>query len=287
MSASETILKQNDRQAAIKEFRENYRINPNAEELIQANNSGYSAALREASLTPIDEVATKKLQDAGVHKLADKTTVGGYAVSDIGEPIVAAVRGNAIVVGIKTPDGRIAKEVIPANDRYEAPRETPSEAAARAVAMSNVELTAEVQSLREELAAELTELRRERENAAGEKIAEAQASVAERVGEAQEAAAEAIEAGEESVEVREHPATRGGGDSSEKVGGISQAKADPAEGGGGDGGDGDSDGGDAKFPRTHDDLDALAKKHKVEWPEGMTKVDDKIAHLTKSGVKPG
>lgn len=220
-SVSEAIARQNDRQAAIEEFRQNYRISPNAEELIAANNASYSAALREASLTPLDEKATAELD---VDKLASKTTVSGSKVSDLGEPMSAAVRGNAIVVVVKRDDGRLVKEVVPANDKYVAPRETPSEAMANAQVLTTAELTEEVFKLRQELAAELAELRREKELEYGSKIADAQEEIGSK---AEEAAKEALKEQKKADKegAKEHPRTRGTGDASEKAGGKSQQKA--------------------------------------------------------------
>jgi hypothetical protein len=45
-------------------------------------------------------------------------------------------------------------------------------------------------------------------------------------------------------------------------------------------------GGEPKWPRTHDELDALATELKVDYPEGTTTVAEKTAALEAAGHKP-
>jgi len=241
--AKESTLSQNDRQAAIDEFRATHRISPNAEELIAANNASYSSALREASYLPVDEDKTDALE---VESLGSKTTVSGKKVSDIGTPLSAAVRGHAVVVVIEQPDGNVVKEVIPHSKHYVAPKETPAEAAVRQTAMSNAALTKEVEELRGEMAAKLAELEQKYSAEAGKRISKAQSEADAAVAEAHDEAAKEAE--------------EGSGE--------------------------DDEGDEEKYPRTHDELDALLAED--DRPEGWSdmKVDDKIAHLQESGVKP-
>ena len=153
----------------------------------------------------MDEEATAELDLADV---AGMTTVGGATVSDLGEVRAATQRGNAIVVAILRSDGRTVKDIVPANDQYVAPRETPVEAAARQSTLSNVELTQEVWKLREELAAELAELRAERGAEVGETLVEKQEEAAEAAAEASEEAAKAEAEAGEQAEAKAAPKSR-------------------------------------------------------------------------------
>ena len=203
MSTQETALTQADRQAAIAEFRQSYGFSPNVEELIRANNLALSQATTEASLLPVDQEATAEL-DYG--DLEGKTTVGGITPSDAGKVVAAAVRGDAIIVVIETPDGRKFKDVIPANDRYTAPKEPAAAVLARAQQEQDAEVARRVQELRDEMAVEIAKLRAELAAKQGEEIAKAQ----EEAGEKVTAAAEEAEKAEAEAEEEAAPATTSG-----------------------------------------------------------------------------
>jgi len=253
---AETALSPSDREAVVQEFQQHHALRPNAEELISANATGFSSALRAAQYESIDAEATEEL-DLG--EVGGMTAVTGETVSDVGEPISAAVRGNAIIVVVVQPDGRSTKLVVPANDDYKAPTETPAEAVQRAQAMSNVELTKEITELRDQMAVELAELRAEREATVGEAVSAKSEELKER---AAEAAAEAEEAQEAQ-------------------------RAEVAAGGsGGAGGAGEA--GEPNYPRSHDDLDSLLDDSSADEPDGWEnmKVGEKIAYLKSQGVKP-
>ena len=263
---AETALSQSDRQAAVQEFQEHHALRPNAEELISANSAGFSSALRAAQYESIDAEATDELD---LEEIGGMTTVSGQTVSDVGKPVGASVRGNAIVVLVIQPDGRSTKLVVPANDDYEAPVETPAEAAQQAIALSNVELTKQVQELRDEMAAELAELRAEREAATGEAVTAAQEEMAEKAA----AAAEEAEAAE--AERQEQAGT-----SASQRAAAQQAAAEKS------GEPGEA--GEVTYPRSHDGLDDLLDESDADEPTGWEdmKVDEKIAYLKQQGVKP-
>lgn len=207
---------QNDRLAAIEEFRREYNISPNAEQLIAANNSQLSAATREAQLLGIDHVATAELD---MEWLAGQTTVSGTKVSDLGTLLAAAVRGNAISVVVELPDGRTYKDVVPYSDDYVAPREPAHLAAAREQARADADTQVEIARLREEMAADLAEHKASLEAQVAEQMEKLQGAMSERIASATE---DAVEAEEKAAET---PVTaRGVGDASESRGGVSQAK---------------------------------------------------------------
>ena len=263
---AETALSQSDRQAAVEEFQQHHALRPNAEELISANGAGFSSALRAAQYESIDADATDELD---LDDVGGMTAVSGQKVSDVGKPVGASVRGNAIVVLVVQPDGRSTKLVVPASDDYEAPVETPAEASQRAIALSNVELTKQVQELRDEMAAELAELRAEREAETGEAIIAAQEELAEKAA----AAAEEAEAAE--AERQEQAGT-----SASQRAAAQQSAAEKS------GGPGEA--GEVTYPRSHADLDTLLDDSDAEEPDGWEdmKVDEKIAYLKQQNVTP-
>jgi uncharacterized membrane protein YgcG len=237
-------LSQNDRLEAVREFRERYNFSPNAEELIAANNAQFSRAATEAGLMPIDHNATAELD---LDKLQKETlVVAGVKASEIGEVVSAAVRGNAISVVVQMPDGRIHKDVVPANDRYVAPRETPAEAASRQMAITNTEMLAEIDRMREETAAELANIRLESEQKLAEAIERLQQEQADAVGDAvkdaekaqEQAAKDAakaqapVSAGDSSTEKDgQSQKTRTGGSSRKRSGSRSKSSSSGSSGG--------------------------------------------------------
>lgn len=97
----------NDAQAAAAEFRGQYGMMGNAEDLIQANRAANPADLRAASLGSINEKATDKLDLDKVAKAADVSS---------GRVLSAAVRGDKVVAVVETEGGAVYKEVVDATD---------------------------------------------------------------------------------------------------------------------------------------------------------------------------
>jgi hypothetical protein len=212
--ADEQTLTQNDRQAAIQEFRQSYGVSPNVESLIRANSLALSQAVREASYLPIDHKATDELS---LDELSGKTTVGGSSVGDLGTVVAAAQRGHAIVVVIQDKTGRLIKDVIPADDSYVAPKEPAAMAAARAQQEADSEIDRRVQELRDDMAVQIAELRQQINAQQGEEIAKLQEESGEKVQQAAQAAEEAAQ------EEQQAETPMQAGDSSDEAEGTSQA----------------------------------------------------------------
>jgi hypothetical protein len=105
----------NDSQAAAAEFRGQYGVTGNAENLIEANRAAYPAELRTASLQGLDEEATAKLRE-DLSKVQSK--VEGGTVLDV------AVRGKNIIAVVETEAGYTYKQVIPVEEGASASTET-------------------------------------------------------------------------------------------------------------------------------------------------------------------
>jgi hypothetical protein len=101
----------NDSRAAAAEFRGQYGVMGNAEDLIEANRAAYDAELRTASLRNRNDEATKALDLDAV----DKKVEGGTVLD-------AAVRGDRIVAVVETESGHTYKQVLPAQGLVEGAR---------------------------------------------------------------------------------------------------------------------------------------------------------------------
>ena len=261
--------------AAEREFLTRYGLEPNAEDLIQAVQASVDPAVVAAGLKPRDEEATEALDLDEVEEKA------GFPV------LSAAVRGTkregqALVVVAEDSTGRTFKDVFPLDDRWKGPPETAAQAAYRKEMRERLRQAHEAEQAMEGIEEKVAEAR-----------AEAQAEAAEEIAKIKEEHAAEIEAirAEAAEQAEYDPAAKPSGGSAYGSTGVSTGKPvlDPSTlgesgGSGGSSKSGGSGGGD--FPRTHDELDALADENDVEWPEDVTKVDDKIAHLKSEGVKP-
>jgi hypothetical protein len=91
----------NDSKAAAAEFRGQYGVMGNAEDLIEANRAAFDAGLRSASLTKENEGIKADLDDS---KVAD--AVEG------GEVLDYAVRGDKVIAVVETESGHTYKQVL-------------------------------------------------------------------------------------------------------------------------------------------------------------------------------
>ncbi len=177
----------NDSNAAAAEFRGQYGIQGNAEDLIQGNRAAYPGLLRTAQLTTINEKATA---DLDLDDLGDKLDL-----PDGASVIGAAVRGRYIVAVVETSTGHTYKEVLGADG--EEPRAAAGSdqgaEADRQVAVANAEAAkkiAEATKEAERIIAEATEKAQEEASKIAQKAVE----------EAQAAAKEAAESDKENQE---------------------------------------------------------------------------------------
>jgi vacuolar-type H+-ATPase subunit H len=97
----------NDAKSAAAEFRGQYGIQGNAEDLIQGNRAAYPGPLRSAQLAPLNESASADLDIEKVGKDLD--------LPDGASVIGAAVRGKYIVAVVETATGHTYKEVLSAD----------------------------------------------------------------------------------------------------------------------------------------------------------------------------
>lgn len=239
-----------------------------ASALVQQWAAGIDPNVEATALKKVNVEETERLreelfeadgEDTVVHqKLAD------YLGDDHGivKVLDVAVRGHALSVVGLTATGAPVKVVVPYTDKFESIGLSPAEQAERAHAMaegSKVSLGAE---MRAEVA---------RQVAAA--TAEIEANLAKKY-EAKAAEVDAIRndalANAEGVEEAGATTTSRGLD-----GGTKAADDEGSEGSEDDSG----------FPRSHDELDKLAKKAKVEFAS-RDNIDEKIVKLKAAGVTP-
>lgn len=214
----------NDAAAAAAEFRGQYGLTGNAEDLIQANRSAYPAELRAASLLPVNEPATNELDLEG---LGGKLDIG-----DESRVLDAAVRGDQVIAVVETQSGHIYKQVLSTDDagvdlgqvprgmRYHTPRniEDPAFESIQAqvrvnqiIAQARVEAEQIIQDAREQAQQEAAE--------------KAQSAIQEAQEEAQqEAEQQAQEAEQEDKPVRGRGAQSGAASTADKETAKEQAR---------------------------------------------------------------
>lgn len=217
------------------------------------NDAAALVSSHKASLDPnVEANALKKMNVAETEKVQEDLDLAQAKVDEEhGEGtyrvIDAVVRGHALSTIVEDAWGRPKHITVGWTDKFR-PLTRPADAAAEA---ANAEAEAARVHLgaevRQAVAAEVEKARREIEAEYAAKFAKANEEVATTQSEALEAIGENDDANTE----------------------------------------GDDDSADWKYPRTQDDLDALAAEHGFEWPDGVTKVADKQEALRTAGVKPG
>jgi hypothetical protein len=192
----------NDPQAA-REFAAEYGASGNAEELIRAHKASISPEVSAASLRAVNNEATAELD---LDSLAKKAGVE--------EVVAAAVRGNAIVY--VDQDGR--KGVLPANDRYRAPKESPADAVVREQSAADLEMQDAVTQHRAKLAQQLAEEKERLDAEVAEELQKLREDHAKRIA---DAAKDAEKEAEKAAKKGDGPAVE-----------VSGAGNDPSQGGG-------------------------------------------------------
>lgn len=233
--------------------------------LVQQWAAGLDPNVEATALKKVNVAETERLREE-LYEGGDDTTVHQKLTDYLGEDhgivkvLDVAVRGHALsVVGV-TASGAPVKVVVPYTDKFESVGLSAAAKAERAHAQAEGSKVALGAEMRAEIARQVA--------AATEQIrAEAAREYAEKASKIEEARDETLSdvaAGAENVEEAGATTTSKGLD-------------------GGGSADSGSDG--VEFPRTHDALNALGKKGKVEFASD-DKIDDKIAKLKAAGVSP-
>ena len=105
----------NDAKAAAAEFRGQYGLMGNAEDLIEANRAAYPADLRAANLLPVDDETE-----------LDRDKVLGAVEG--GKVLAFVKRGDYVIAVVETESGHVYKQVIPAHEVSDAPEPQQTEA---------------------------------------------------------------------------------------------------------------------------------------------------------------
>jgi hypothetical protein len=217
--------------------------------LVSSHKASLDPNVEANALKKMNVAETEKVQedlDLAQAKVDEEHGEGTYRVID------AVVRGHALSTIVEDAWGRPKHVTVGWTDKFR-PLTRPADAAAEAAnaeaEAARVSLGAEV---RQAISAAVEQARTEIEAKYAKLFAEKSAEVTETRDETLSKIAD--DEGSEDDD-------KGGGTESE----------------------GDDD---VKYPRTQDDLDALAEKSNFEWPEGVTKVKDKQEALRKAGVKP-
>lgn len=181
----------NDAKAAAAEFRGQYGISGNAEDLIQANRAAYPSELRAAQLAPVNDEKSKDLDMEDVGKQAN--------LAEGSEVLDAKVRGKYICAVIQTASGHTYKEVLAADGGDL----DGDESAEHKVQAAHSEALQKVQEAQAEAEKIIAQAREDAQEEAAKIMQDAQKEVEESAQEAAKAEADESKAAKQS--------TRGGG----------------------------------------------------------------------------
>lgn len=180
----------NDAQAAAAEFRGQYGVMGNAEDLIQANRAAYPAELRAAQLGTVDDEASKDLDDEKVAK--------ALGIGEDSKILKSRIRGDKLVAVVQTPSGHVYKAVTDAESGVKGARRSPEGGSADEDAAVQV---AEAQAKAQQIIAEArAEAERTIAEAREKAVAEASQAAAQAKLDADEKAAEAAQEAQKANE---------------------------------------------------------------------------------------
>lgn len=255
-----------DRESVRAEAEQQYGGLSDAAAFVQHHQASLDPDVEAASLRKVNEEATAEVKDdlSIAQDLVDESYGGDkYRVID------AAVRGDALSVIAEDEYGRPQHLVVGYTERWRSIK--PPDADARANALAEKAKAVLGAEAREEVERRVAEATSKIMSDVGKLVEDKLKEVEDARVAAQQDAADEPEADEDADEPESSESNRGG-----------DGEADGSDGG-------DADGSDAteapKYPRTHDDLDALAKASKVEFADGDN-VETKQEKLRAAGVAP-
>ena len=203
----------NDAQAAAAEFRGQYGVLGNAEDLIQANRAAYPSDLRAAQLAPPRPDAKDELD-------MSHEDVGSHLGVENGRVLDWNVRGENIVAVVETESGHVYKTVTPLSSVGGGPQGSGDDEDEDDPEVIRSQAEAQATGI-------LAQARLEAEQIIQEAVQEAQAKASER---AQERAAEADKVREEASQRIEKSSESGGAGAGAERGDASEQEKRVAKG---------------------------------------------------------
>jgi hypothetical protein len=258
-----------------------YGGHPNAEALIRAHFASISPEVRAGIRLPenADALAAAKEKDAGSQ----------IEVPEGGSLVDWSVRGSDprhMVLSYVWEDahGRWHHGVQGYSDDYQGPHETAADKTVRETMEYDARAQAKAAETNVQIEEKLAEIRKELAEQQADTLAQMRDEFADSI---KQIVADAKKEGDSGTSSK---ANRGGSKGTTKKAttagesGAGDASAAPAPGGSG----GSSDDGEAKYPRSHSELDSLANGSGADLPEDWDdyKTDQKVEWLEKKGVKP-